>query len=80
MDVALNGALVYCNYSLFFDHRLNICDELLEKLICCYKSKNWPTSSVNHGRILCMCICMYVCIYLFIYLHQYNGVVNITVP
>ena len=63
MDVALNGALVYCNYSPFVYHRLNICDELLEKLSCRYKSKNWPTNSVNYRCVLCM----FVSIYLFIY-------------
>ena len=60
MDVALNGALVYCNYSPFVDHRLNICDELWGKIIRCFKSKNWPTNTVNHVCILCMCIFTYL--------------------
>ena len=60
MDVALNGALVYCSYSPFVGHRLNVCDEVLVKISCCFKSKNWPTISVNRG-----CIFMYVYMYLF---------------
>ena len=59
MDVALNGALVYCNYNPFVDHRLNKCDELLEKLSY-FKSKHWPKNSVNHGCILYMCLFIYL--------------------
>lgn len=73
MDVALNGALVYCSYSPFVGHRLNVYDEVLEKISCCFKLKNWPTNSVNRGCILCI-------VYVFIYFYLRYGVVNTTVP